>query len=498
MAGLRLVRVVGSGGEGEVWEVRDGDGRRRALKLVRPEALAEPDAVRRRGAWLRRIDHPSLVRVWRTGILAGGALDGWGLVEMDFVDGVPLDRAPPDPHALDRLVPLAEALDLLHVGVWSDGVPLVHRDVKPANLLDTGERLVLVDPSTLRGADATRMTRIGTPVFAAPEVVTGRIGPAADVYGFAATAVALLTGRRGEKLAELLDDDALRELPLTDGVRAALSARPDQRPVSCRAALEGPVVRLGPRPAPALPAATAPPRVFSRETRDLAGFREKPADGGADGPAADAGVDSPGPREAREAEPPPRAGTSAWVWMGVLTLLTALPVAAWAAGTLRGGRLSAAVVVVVTVHVVAHGIARGRVAAALLLGPLAWAFLLADRVLAPPPRRDWLRTATAGAIACASVAAVRIADAGSVPVAAAAALVGLVGVAAALAGVGARGASGRALRLALLPAWGVGAALLVAGAIVCLVPGAVAGRVRRLLRFARRTLASAAEATRPA
>src|SRR5680860_533172 len=239
VAGLRLVRLVGRGGEGEVWEARDEIGRRRALKLIRPESLADRREVEVRGTWLERIDHPALVRVHASGMLdEGGTLDGWGWAEMDFVEGADLSAAAPEPDVLDRLAPLAEALDLLHDGHWSDGVPLVHRDVKPANIVDTTDgRLVLVDPSTLRGLEVEDfdMTRVGTPLFAAPEVVTGRLGPAADVYSFAVTAVALVTGTRGRELAALLADPQALDLPW--GVRAALSPDPHRRPRTCAAVL---------------------------------------------------------------------------------------------------------------------------------------------------------------------------------------------------------------------------------------------------------------------
>ena len=260
--GLRLVALVGRGGEGEVWEARDPRGRRRALKLVRPDCLAPPDEAVERGRLLVRIDHPALVRVHRSGLLSGwsddpgegGAaereLEGWGFVEMDFVDGPSLATAAADPDVLERLAPLAEALDLLHTGHWSGGVPMIHRDVKPANIVEDADGdLVLVDPSTLRGVDDGQLTRIGTPLFCAPEVMVGEVTPSADVYSFAATIVALATGRRGQDLAEVLREPGAFDLP--PGVRQALSPDPAQRPLSCRAVLhQGMAVEAPPQPVP--------------------------------------------------------------------------------------------------------------------------------------------------------------------------------------------------------------------------------------------------------
>ena len=274
------MRLVGRGGEGEVWEARNGAGEQRALKLVRPECLAAPAEAAVRGAWLVRIAHPALVRVHRSGVLGGAVarggdrwrggrgalvapstedpddeLSGWGFVEMDFLDGESLATAPARRDVLVRLDPLAEALDLLHEGHWSGGVPLVHRDVKPANIVEESRgRLVLVDFSTLRGVDAGDVTQVGTPLYAAPEVYEGALDPAADIYSFAATVVALLTGLRGRALGELLAAPRTADLPR--GIVRALVSDPDRRPASCRALLSETVSTTARLPIP-LPTPTA-------------------------------------------------------------------------------------------------------------------------------------------------------------------------------------------------------------------------------------------------
>lgn len=230
--GMQLQHRIGVGGEGEVWAAAARDGTARAVKLIRPDVVAEPVAFTRRAQALARIDDPALVRVLNARVLASGEWAGWGAMVMELVEGEPLDDAHLGAAAFADLEPLALALDRLHDGEWSDGDPLIHRDIKPSNLIRAAEdgRIVLVDPSSLRtvGGD---MTYVGTPLFVAPEVPSGRFGPPADVYSFAATLLALHAGARGDELADLLADPGALDVP--DPVIRALSVVPDERPERC-------------------------------------------------------------------------------------------------------------------------------------------------------------------------------------------------------------------------------------------------------------------------
>ncbi len=222
---------LGVGGEGEVWAAATPGGEVRALKLIRPDVVAEPVAFARRTGALALIDDPALVRVLDGRVLATGDWAGWGAMVMELIEGEPLDDAHLGAAAFADLEPLAWALDRLHDGTWSDGEPLVHRDVKPANLIRArDDRVVLVDPSTLRAVGGD-MTYVGTPLFVAPEVPSGRFGPTADVYSFAATLLALHSGARGDDLAALLADP--RALDVPEPLIRALSADPAERPPRC-------------------------------------------------------------------------------------------------------------------------------------------------------------------------------------------------------------------------------------------------------------------------
>ena len=446
VVGLRLLRLAGSGGEGEVWEARNERGQPRALKLIRPDALA--DDADDRGRHLLAIDHPALVRVYRGGRLQGGGLDGWGFLEMDYIDGPSLEGAPADPAVLERLEPLAEALDLLHAGDWTGGLPLVHRDVKPANLVEGADgRLVLVDPSTLRGLDGSQLTRIGTPVFSAPEVMTGRFGPPADVYSFAVTVVALLTGARGEELAAVLDEAHTLDLP--DSVAFALSPVPGDRPASCRAVLEGGEL-LADDPTMLLPAL--------ERASTAVGY----------GPAL---AEPAWHREAAVPAEEPYAPVMQrrrrlWPWTWFFTLLLGIPaLAAWA--DLVPRELALPVVAgVAALHLLGCVAARSSIALTVLCPPLAWGVLLGRRVVGGARRRAWgaavftaaTLPATAG-IATAVTGGPASHERAYVAVAATIVLVLLCARAA-----NTRGAGAALLRLLLLPLWVVGAVVLVVGA----------------------------------
>lgn len=445
VVGLRLLRLAGSGGEGEVWEARDERNRRRALKLIRPDALAADADTR--GQHLLAIDHPALVRVYRGGRLSGGSLDGWGFLEMDFIDGPSLQDAPPDPAVLDRLWPLAEALDLLHAGEWTHGLPLVHRDVKPANLVEAANGdLVLVDPSTLRGIDATHLTRVGTPVFSAPEVMTGRFGPPADIYSFAVTVVALLTGTRGEQLAEVLEEAHTLDLP--DGVAFALSPVPADRPTSCRAVLQA-GTELADDPTALLPAMhhwnPVPPDWHDvHETRHDERLAPRPA--------------APVERRRR-----------LWPWTWLFTLLLGAPLVALEAGAVTRERVVAGVLALAAAHLILTLAGGASAALAVFLPPLAWAVLLGRRVRGGPRRRAWasavftaaMAPAVAGIALTVSRGNVRRLDEALIGTGLTIALVLLTTAAA-----NSRDAAAVAVRVALTPLWFAGAVVLILGGII--------------------------------
>lgn len=370
VAGRRLVAPLGRGGEGEVWEAERPDGTPCALKVIRPEVLAGSDDVRRRGRWLVRIDHPALVRVTRGGRFTAGDLAGWGFVEMDLVTGDSLATVGPRPDALEALAGVAEALDLLHAGAWSDGVPLVHRDVKPGNLIATHDGLVLVDPSTMRGLDTTDLTRVGTPAYLAPEVLTGRFGPLADVHSLAATGIALLTGLRAHALTELLT--AIREDPaghdLPGGLLAGVAADPARRPGTCAAVVD--------------------PRSRIHLSASADGVRDDPRQSTLLLPVANVGD----PTDLAVEEDDHRLG---WP-LAALAIVLVAPSGAWALGGDGAASATLGVAALAAVlHLVVH-VVTGRAALALFAPPWAWGDLLAGLDDAGDDRGRWLADTVAG------------------------------------------------------------------------------------------------------
>ena len=190
------LEVAGKGGEGEVIRALDHlHGRQVALK-VRPVAdeISRSHLLSEARVLLSLSPHPGLPLVREDFFV-----DDEYVIAMDWIDGTDLaavldaeGRPGLDPAlAIGYLEQAAQALEHLH----NHDPPVVHGDVKPANVILTASgRIVLVDFG-LSSTPTDDPRRAGTPGYAAPEIAAGaRPTAAADLYSFAATTLALLTG----------------------------------------------------------------------------------------------------------------------------------------------------------------------------------------------------------------------------------------------------------------------------------------------------------------
>ncbi|HUH05625.1 MAG TPA: serine/threonine-protein kinase [Kofleriaceae bacterium] len=201
----QLERQLGSGGMGDVWQAfRMGKGAPVALKLMRPSAGKLEDAVlrfEREISAMSRLRHENTVRILDYGVTDAGL---W-FDAMELVDGEDLDKY------LERtgLVSIDRALQIACqiVAALSEAHEhgIVHRDVKPANVLrvrDAGSTdfVKLVDFGVARIAEEAKLTRtgavVGTPAYMAPEAARGMdVDARADVYSVGALLYHLLAGR---------------------------------------------------------------------------------------------------------------------------------------------------------------------------------------------------------------------------------------------------------------------------------------------------------------
>jgi diguanylate cyclase (GGDEF)-like protein len=208
----RVLHELSRGAMGVVYRAEDlGLGRQIAIKLLRADLARDADLVarfRREAGVLAALRHQNLVQVY-----ALGADQDEVYFVMELVEGEPLSdllirlaraRERIELEAVARIVEqIADALDAIHAA------GIVHRDVKPANVLidHVNDRAVLVDVGVARRRDEA-VDAAGTPGYAAPECFLDMAEtPATDVYGLAATAYAMLTGRppyEGGDLGELV------------------------------------------------------------------------------------------------------------------------------------------------------------------------------------------------------------------------------------------------------------------------------------------------------
>ena len=280
----RLVSLLGRGGTAEVWRAEDEAlARHVALKLV---TVPTDDSAARAGEEARllaRLNHPGLVPVYDAGTDDRGR--PW--VVMELVEGETLaDTLKRGPLASERAAAvgrsIAEALGYVH------GQGLLHRDVKPANILVGRDgRVRLTDFGIARLVDAARVTStgmmVGTASYLAPEQVAGEpVGPPADVYALGLVLLECLTGQR-EYAGSTVEVALARlhrspQVPSTlpggwPGLLRAMTARdPAVRPTPARAAADLAQVIAGGQAttvlaaAPAVERTTALPRTRVAET----------------------------------------------------------------------------------------------------------------------------------------------------------------------------------------------------------------------------------------
>jgi len=205
----QIVRFLGRGGMGEVYEAHDLMlGERVAIKLLKT-GLASVGAIERflREVQLaRRVTHPSVCRLHDVGTDQSRVF-----LTMELLAGETLaDRLARGPIAFADAARIARATGEGLAAAHAVGV--VHRDFKPANVMVVGERVVVTDFGLAHGILAGDSTLtadqvvLGTPAYMAPEQVQGRFaGPLADVYAFGVVLFELATGKRpfvGENAAE--------------------------------------------------------------------------------------------------------------------------------------------------------------------------------------------------------------------------------------------------------------------------------------------------------
>jgi hypothetical protein len=222
---FRLVRLLGTGGMGEVWLGERADGaveQRVALKRVRADLPQFGARLREERRILARLEHPNIARFIDAGVDASGA--PW--LAMEYVDGASItewcrQRVLPLRDRLQLFIKVCAAVEHAHRHL------VVHRDLKPSNVLvDASGEPKLLDfgiAKLLDGSGSEVTAAALTPAYAAPEQLRGgEISTATDVYALGLLLFRLLAGalpptRAGSSAAAVLAhlDDEETERPST-------------------------------------------------------------------------------------------------------------------------------------------------------------------------------------------------------------------------------------------------------------------------------------------
>ncbi|HEV7741839.1 MAG TPA: protein kinase [Pseudolysinimonas sp.] len=245
----QLASRIAIGGMGEVWQATDlVIGRTVAIKILKDEYLGDPGFLERFRAEARHaalVNHEGIANVFDY-----GEEDGSAYLVMELVPGEALssilerERVLPTDKVLDIVAQTASALHAAHQA------GLVHRDIKPGNLLMTPEgRIKITDFGIARIADQVPLTAtgqvMGTVQYLSPEQASGHpASPTTDIYSLGIVAYEALAGRRpftGESqvaIAMAQINEAPPELPVTIAepvrnlVYACIAKKPEDRPTT--------------------------------------------------------------------------------------------------------------------------------------------------------------------------------------------------------------------------------------------------------------------------
>ena len=207
VGGYRLLRRLGAGGMGVVWEVADGEGNHVAMKILHPQIAADPMARRRldrEASVLARVKDSRVARI--LDIETGDGADGSGVtfVITELVDGPTLQHEVDHEGAYDLSTDARDLSDLAHGLVDSlsavHAAGVIHRDLKPSNVMLGAQGPVLIDFGIAQVADDVRLTQTGqvtgTPGFIPPEMLDGdEPSPGVDWYACAGVLLFAVTGR---------------------------------------------------------------------------------------------------------------------------------------------------------------------------------------------------------------------------------------------------------------------------------------------------------------
>ncbi|WP_163549071.1 protein kinase domain-containing protein [Candidatus Frankia nodulisporulans] len=228
LGSYRLLGQLGKGGMGKVYLGRSAKGRLVAIKVIRNEAVSNPEfraRFRLEAETARRV-----ARVCTAEVLDADPDAEWPYIVTEFIEGETLSRY------VQRNGPLADAnLEQLAVGVAAaltaiHSAGIIHRDLKPANVILSPFGPRVIDFGIARTADAGSgltgdLQQLGTPAFMSPEQIeSSPITSAVDVWAWGGLVAYAATGHYpfGEGSAQVLLYRALHEDPRLDDVDAAL------------------------------------------------------------------------------------------------------------------------------------------------------------------------------------------------------------------------------------------------------------------------------------